>query len=418
MARISRYTTVEWGFPMSRTPNAVPVYRLHKPTKQAVCTVRLSGGGRRDLYLGKYNSPASRIEFGRIVALVAANGGLYPSNKPDITINELILAYFKFATAHYREPDGTTSRSVDNLRYTFRKLKLLFGPTSANDFGPKSLKAIRDAWIGEGIVRRMINTRAGSVKRMFKWAASEEMIPAEVFHRLQTVEGIRAGRTDAPDRPPVRPAVMADVEKALHHMPETVGALVLVQIHSGARAGELVKLRVGDIDRTDPTAWMYRPGSHKGTWRGKARVIYFGQRCRDVLTPLILKAGDPAAYLFSPARSEEQRNADRSENRVTPKWESHINRNERKRVKGRKRAPGQHYTTCTFRRAIMRACEAAGVPKFTPHRLRHLAATRVRAELGVDSARALLGHSLAAVTELYSHEVDKQLAMKAVEKFG
>jgi integrase len=43
---------------------------------------------------------------------------------------------------------------------------------------------------------------------------------------------------------------------------------------------------------------------------------------------------------------------------------------------------------------------------FTPHRLRHLAATRVRAELGVDVARSLLGHSLASITEIYSREVD------------
>jgi integrase len=57
-------------------------------------------------------------------------------------------------------------------------------------------------------------------------------------------------------------------------------------------------------------------------------------------------------------------------------------------------------------------------PEFTPHRLRHLAATRARAELGVDVARALCGHTLAAVTEVYSHEVDKPLARRAVERLG
>ena len=82
------------------------------------------------------------------------------------------------------------------------------------------------------------------------------------------------------------------------------------------------------------------------------------------------------------------------------------------------RPPRERYTTDTYRRAVERACEAARVPVFTPHRLRHLAATRTWEALGVDVARALLGHSLAAVTEIYSHEVDRQLALKAVEKFG
>lgn len=234
---------------------------------------------------------------------------------------------------------------------------------------------------------------------MFRWAVGEELIPAAVFDALAAVEGLRAGRTDAPDRAPVKPAVMADVEQVLPFLPETVRALVLVQLHSGARAGELVKVRVGDIDRTDPEAWTYRPATHKGTWRGKGRTIYFGQRCREALAPLLLKAGGPEAYIFSPDRSEATRNANRSAERQTPKFPSHMQRNETKRVgKARKRRPGDRYTTGTFRRAIERACDAAGVPRFTPHRLRHLAATRVRAELGVDTARALLGHSLAAVT--------------------
>jgi integrase len=287
------------------------------------------------------------------------------------------------------------------------------------EFGPKALKAIRESWINAGLSRKVINGRVGAIRRVFKWAVAEELAPAELYQRLQAIEGLRAGQTEAPDLPPVRPAVMADIETALPYMPSAVQSLLLVQLHSAARAGELVKLKVGEIDRTDPEAWSYTPSTHKGTWRDKSRTIYFGRRCREVLTPLLLKAGSPDAYVFSPERSETERNAERSETRVTPKWESHMVRNEHKRaVATRKRAPGQHYTTTTFRRAIERACERAGVPKFTPHRLRHLAATRARAELGVDVARALCGHSLAAVTEIYSKEVDKQLALQAVKQLG
>lgn len=404
---------------MPRSRNAVPVYRHHKPTGQAICTVRLANGSRKDLYLGKHGTAASRVEFNRILALVAANNGTYPTIDPDVTLSELLLAYYRFADGYYRDPEGKKSATVERLKQSLRVLRKLYGRTPAVQFGPKALKAVRETWVQEGLSRKVVNSRVGNVKRIYRWAVGEELIPPSAFEALAAVEGLRAGRTSAPDREPVKPAVLADVETIFPFLSETVRALVIVQLHSGARAGELVKLRVGDIDRTDPNAWTFRPVTHKGTWRGKGRVIYFGARCREALAPLILKAGGPDAYVFSPARAEAERIAERSANRKTPRFPSHMKRNEMKRVGAkRKRMPHERYTTGTYRRAIERACEAAGVPTFTPHRLRHLAATRVRAELGVDAARALLGHSLASITEIYSHEVDKQLALKAVAAFG
>ena len=403
---------------MSRTPNAVPVYRHHKPTDQAVCTVRLANGTRKDMYIGRYKTAASRVEFNRILALVAANNGIYPTANPDITVNELLLGYLRFAEGYYRDPAGNPSSTVGHIKHVLRPLRKLYGHTAAVEFGPKSLKLLREHWVTNGLSRKVVNSRVGDVKRMFKWAVGEELIPPSVRDALSAVEGLRAGRTIAPDREPVRPAIMADVEAILPHLSEIVRALVIVQLHSGARAGELFKLRVCDIDRTNPDAWTFKPATHKGTWKGKGRVIYFGARCQEALAPLILRAGGPEAFVFSPTRAVAERIAEDSANRKTPRYPSHMRRNAMKRVKVRKRPPGDHYTIDSFRRAIERACEAAGVPRFTPHRLRHLAATKVRAELGVDAARALLGHSLASITEIYSHEVDKQLALKAVAAFG
>ena len=123
--------------------------------------------------------------------------------------------------------------------------------------------------------------------------------------------------------------------------------------------------------------------------------------------------------MFSPRRAEEERNAARSDARQTPRWASHMDRNERKRAgAGRKRPPRDGYTTGTYRRAVERACEKAGVPAVTPHTLRHLAATEIRAALGPEVARAVLGHTLASMTEHYSREVDRTLAREAGEKFA
>jgi hypothetical protein len=58
---------------MARSRASVPTYRIHKPTGQAVVTVRTADGARRDVYLGKSDSPESRTEYARVVAELAAS---------------------------------------------------------------------------------------------------------------------------------------------------------------------------------------------------------------------------------------------------------------------------------------------------------------------------------------------------------
>ncbi|MEN1680590.1 MAG: hypothetical protein AAGJ46_13455 [Planctomycetota bacterium] len=50
-----------------------------------------------------------------------------------------------------------------------------------------------------GWSRKYVNGQIGRVKRLFRWAASEELIPASVATALDTVEGLRMGRTEAKD---------------------------------------------------------------------------------------------------------------------------------------------------------------------------------------------------------------------------
>ncbi len=56
-------------------------------------------------------------------------------------------------------------------------------------------------------------------------------------------------------------------------------------------------------------------------------------------------------------------------------------------------------------------------PNWHPHQLRHNAATRLRREFGLDVARAVLGHSSPAVTEVYA-ELDQAKAADAMARIG
>src|ERR1700733_4531444 len=168
-------------------PARVPSYRLHRPSGQAVVT--LNG---RDCYLGVFGTAASRAEYDRLIAewlcsgrQVAQPGGL--------SINELLVAYLRFAKEYYAPP----STEVAHIKWSIRPLKQLYGRSEANAFGPLALKAVRDQMIASGLCRREINKRIGRIKRLFAWGVENELVEASVHHGLQAVKGLQAGRSRA-----------------------------------------------------------------------------------------------------------------------------------------------------------------------------------------------------------------------------
>ena len=79
--------------------------------------------------------------------------------------------------------------------------------------------------------------------------------------------------------------------------------------------------------------------------------------------------------------------------------------------------PGDMYTTTSYRRAIGKACIKAGIEPWHPNQLRHLAATNIRRDFGIEIARAVLGHSTVDMTEVYA-EMDFSKAKDAMAKSG
>src|SRR5205809_977835 len=143
---------------MPRLTRKLPSYRIHKPSGQAVVTL-----GGRDHYLGEYGTPESRAEYERVLAEWLANRRRSPqsaSNPPlgstsfaDMTVCEVLAAFWQHAERHYRNPAGKTSSELANFRDTFRPLKKIFGVTIAREFSPLKLKAHRQTMIESGLCR-------------------------------------------------------------------------------------------------------------------------------------------------------------------------------------------------------------------------------------------------------------------------
>jgi hypothetical protein len=122
-------------------PTHVPSYRRHKQSGQAIVTLPDGFGSRRDILLGKYGTKESRLEYARVIAEWEAAGRGLPAiaAAKDLTVNELLLAYWKHAEEHYRRPDGMPSKELGDIRLSCRPLKALYGDTVAKDFGPLAL---------------------------------------------------------------------------------------------------------------------------------------------------------------------------------------------------------------------------------------------------------------------------------------
>jgi integrase len=152
-------------------------------------------------------------------------------------------------------------------------------------------------------------------------------------------------------------------------------------------------MRSIDLDTTDEV-WSYTPERHKTEHHGRRRIVRLGPKAKAVLRPWLRR--DLTAHLYSPAEAMTERRAAMRELRGTP-----VQPSQRSRAKARPaKAPGDAYTVESYRRAITYACKRAGVPNWHPNQLRHNAATRLRKEFGLDTARAVLGHSSPAVTEI------------------
>lgn len=360
----------------------IPSYRLHKASGQAVVT--LNGV---DHYLGKHGTLESKAEYDRLIA-IWTGGGRQPL-KPkgtDVSINEIILGFYRWAEGYYRKGDKPTSQ-VATIRAALKDLRTLFGIEPASQFGPIKLDTLRSHWVAGGVSRDLVNRRVKIVRQAFKWAASRELVPASVWKSLNSLPGLARGRSQARETLGVAPVPDVDIEALLGHLDtfpdvhprRTLAAMIRLQLLTGMRPGEVVAMHTDDFD-TSGDVWIYRPRNHKTQHRDKTRTIYLGPQAQGIIMTHVWPDPGARGLLFRSPRKAR-------------------------------------YTRNSYREAIARACWDAGVRIFVPSHLRHNYATMIRKELGLEASKIMLGHSRVETTQIYA-EADEKKAMDVARQFG
>lgn len=436
---------------MARSRKSIPSYLRHSASRDCARAIWTDAVGQRHFRVlpGKYDSPESRAAYTRLLLeLEAAPAAATRPDPSGVSVNGVLLAYYGHAVRHYRDADGKPSDELRQIKVACRYARELYGATPAGAFGPLALKAIRQRFVELGWNRKTVNARTDRVRRVFKWAAAEELVPVAVYNALATVTGLQKGRTAAPESVPVAPVADAAVDVTLPFLNRHVRGLVEFERLTGCRPGEDCRVRRRDID-TSGDIWVYKPTHHKTAWRGKVRVVAVGPQAQALLGEFFTP--DPDDFLFSPRRAVAEVNAARAANRKTPRYPSHLRHNAARRKVAPKRMAKERYTRVSYGQAVERACDRAFPPigdlarlpkesvakwwarltaqqreavkawrkehRWHPNQLRHSYATKARKAFSLEHAGAALGYAKMSVTELYA-ERDAGLAAAVAARLG
>lgn len=389
---------------MPRKPNPFPKIYHHKPTNQDRVVITRNGQ-RTDINLGPHNSQQSREAYARIVAKIASGEAFAPASNStdrspqDITVQELLAAYKAAKCA------GMAEKEWHHFRRVFEPLMTLHGTTFVAKFGPLALEEVRNQLIRDDLSGGHINRLIGRIRRVWKWAASREIIPFEQYQKLTLLEDLKSSDKRVRFTKPTRDVPLDVVEKTLPFLSPIVADMVRFQMLTGARPGEVCEIRPCDI--VDPLQvgeveiWVWFVDKHKKADEGRFKFIALRPRAQTILAPYLERDKDD--YCFSPREV----------------WEAagkRFNPNARKK-------PGKHYTTQSYGHALSKALAKAKrqgveIPHWHLHQLRHLVATEVQAELGIEAARAILGHKSSDITSIVYAHADLLVAAEAAAKLG
>lgn len=297
-------------------------------TNQPVRPLLLGG---RTVYLGKYKSRSSREKYDQTIATFLTNGKqtVPVRSRDDIRIEEAIILFLEYAEKHYTK-NARITKSFSNHQESLAYLNRWYGNKRVSEFGPVALQYLRERILEEGYVkrtpeggtyredykRRTVNARIGCIVNFYRWLVTNEKCPVDLWTALKAVPRLGKGKSKGRESEPVRPVELEIVKATFPYLSPVVVDMVQVQLLTGARPGEICRMRVCDIDLNDPSVWKFVPCEHKTDYLDHSRQIPIGPRAQAILRPYLDRLADTGEQnIFSPKESVRQKNEQKRQKR-------------------------------------------------------------------------------------------------------
>ncbi len=354
---------------MKKAAFQLPPLKVHKGKNLGY--VRLDG---KFHYLGAADSLDIQEKYRAWVAGYILTGSPPLKSKEQdrgISVSEVCQ---RFKTAH--------SKRSTFVRYALAAMTETYGTLPVLELSPKRVKALMAALAADArngkprFGRASLNGILGAVRCVLKWAVSEELCPASVWHAAQTVSGFKYGETAREPRR-VHAVPESVVKDTLPHLRKGFADAVQVLLYTGARPSEVLNLRKRDIV-TGEKVWTATLEGHKNTHRGQERTLYFGSRAQSVLRRLMLCGPDDLLFTTS---------------------------------------EGLPISVWNLAGTITDTCRRHGIPHWHAYQLRHLAGTKAREVGGLDGTAAMLGHKDVETSKIYG-ELDATKAVAIAAQIG
>jgi integrase len=386
---------------MPKLKSSQPKYCKHSKRNKAF----FWKDGRQVLLPGAYNSPESLQAYNSQMALlyeeradeVAGRIKVFCGKINHLTVAELVAQFLKWGESYYVKNGKPTGSNAD-YELASRPLVDLYGHFQVNKITQRELISVRKIMVSKGLARKTINDRTCRIKRIFNWAASEGHISWDIAKNLECVENLKKGRSQAPDKPKVKPVADDIVCATIQCLPRVVGDMVKLQWLTGMRPGEIFCMKWENINSSDDI-WLYSPETHKTEHHDIERIIPLNRSCQMILERYQDTPEDQ--IIFSPKRTIREKAEERAAKRKSKRQPSQI-----KRFKSQRRAEqyckNESYNRYSYRTAIVRAAQKAGVKTWFPYQLRHKRLTEIEHKTGSkDAARLIAGHTSTKTTEIY-----------------
>lgn len=314
-----------------------------------------------------------------------------------MTVREVCYQY-----RDYRAKLGNlTPKELDAHGYAYAPFCKLFGDEPARELGVAQLiewqEHARDT---RGNCAGTVNSYGFRIMRAFEHASKLKQISREQLAALKELEPLSIYTAEGdPEREPVGPVYRDDIEATLEHLPEAAADLVRVMRGCGARGGELVRMPADELQQIEPDVWAWFPIAHKTSkkrsknGKKRPRSIMFGPPEIEII-----------ARRIGPYKIRRERALGAQIMRVVPDNLPQHNRVFCKPEFDSQNAKysGQPYDMYTFRSAILRACDKAGVDRWSPHQLRHAACSELyNSGIPIADVMAMVGHTSISTTENY-----------------
>lgn len=457
-------------------PKGSPGLSFHRASGRACVFLRcVSDGKRRTVYFESApDSDELQAEYAEAMRRWHDAGrtwAVFRDDDPDtgtareLTIVEMVDQFW----AHSKRV-GKSSSYLSEVRIACRPMLEQWGDLPVSRFTARHMVKLRGYWLAYSerrkvddkpapLNRNTINGRLKIIRGIFGWGVEEGIVSEITHHGLCQAKGVTASDPAVSRSTPKRPATPEQLEAVAEYLPEIVVDMITLQSLPtvAMRPGELIGMTMAEIDQSDPEAWIYSPADHKTAWKGKTREIALGPKAQAIVSKYLLRRGTvdaeapvfPRWLILEQSKQQELANRERKrqereeaerqqakregrELRLAPRYGPYGKRAAQQAVVDihgdarRTDRPGAEFWDVTaFRRMLARACEQAGVPKFSAHQLRHAALTRLHRDLGanpeaLEITRAVAGHSSAKTTERYVDHLhhESSLRRELARKFG